>query len=211
MGLLAPTPLPQPNFPWTDLKTGQPTQAFAQYMASLDPLERSLLASVLTLQAQVLALQNAPPSTALLNTLTGSGGATLSDTTSFTAAYKNYYLVFDHLLPAVADSFKLLIHSGGSFKSSGYIGGGGGGNYIAIGGATSIAASGLNGRVDFFAPLDGTFSMVLGTVSTDNGGAIAVANPNGYWGTPAVVDGLQIATVGGANIASGKVLIYGYN
>ena len=35
-------PLPQPNFPWIDRATGQPTQAFAQYMVSLDAVVKAL-------------------------------------------------------------------------------------------------------------------------------------------------------------------------
>lgn len=49
----APTPLPQPNFPWIDPKTGRPVQAFSLYMASLDAAVRALVVQVNELQAKV--------------------------------------------------------------------------------------------------------------------------------------------------------------
>lgn len=36
--MATPNPLPRPPTPWTDLDTGQPTQAFLQYMSRLDAL-----------------------------------------------------------------------------------------------------------------------------------------------------------------------------
>lgn len=41
-----PQPLPPPNFPWFDPKTGLPTLAFAQYMASLDAAIRVLCGKI---------------------------------------------------------------------------------------------------------------------------------------------------------------------
>src|SRR5690348_10699019 len=58
----------------------------------------------------------------LLNTLTASASASLSDTTSLTSTYSEYEIVFANLIPATNnDTCSFLVHSGGAFKSTGYL------------------------------------------------------------------------------------------
>jgi hypothetical protein len=62
------------------------------------------------------------PTMVLLNTLTASSSASLSDTTSFTSAYSAYLLVMENLIPATnAVSLELQLQAAGVFQTTGYL------------------------------------------------------------------------------------------
>jgi hypothetical protein len=57
----------------------------------------------------------------LLNTVTGSGSAAISDTTSLTATYSEYDIVFDKITVATSGAaVRFQVHIPSSFQSSGY-------------------------------------------------------------------------------------------
>ena len=59
----------------------------------------------------------------LLNTMTASNSAFLSDTTSLTSTYAHYDIVFTNLIPTTnAVTCEILLHSGGTFQTTGYNG-----------------------------------------------------------------------------------------
>src|SRR5262249_53151655 len=59
----------------------------------------------------------------LLNTLTASSSATLSDTASFTSTYVEYRIDFENMLPVTGGGVipQIQIHSGGAFQTTSYI------------------------------------------------------------------------------------------
>lgn len=58
----------------------------------------------------------------LLNTLTASGSASLSDTTSITSTYHNYLITLENLLPATNNTtLEFQYHVGAAFISSNYV------------------------------------------------------------------------------------------
>ena len=56
----------------------------------------------------------------LLNTITASGQATISDTTSFASGFPRYNVVFEHVLPATAAFVLLRVIVGGAVQTTGY-------------------------------------------------------------------------------------------
>lgn len=157
-----------------------------------------------------------PPGSVLLNTLTGTATATLSDTTSFTKsftngkAFRSFYLDIDHLVLSAPDTLALLVHSGGSFKNSGYDSVAGVTNRIVLSGTASAAGAGVNGTVRVRTPALAAVSMWEGQSVSDNAGTLGILQPFGAWNTAAAIDGFQLFCSGGANIVSGNVYVYGY-
>lgn len=169
----------------------------------------------------------------LLNTLTASGSATLSDTTSLTATYSQYEIVFSQIIPATngaAPQFQ--VHSGGTFKSTGYLNG----CFQIIGGTNGgcTAASSVNIAL---APNSTATDAVNNPKNTTPGmsGVLRLSNPsasqitnisvnmgflnaanaagvlvmaNGFWNTAGAIDGFQFAFNTG-NITSGTIKVYG--
>jgi len=161
----------------------------------------------------------------LLNTLTASSSATLSDTTNFTSAYIDYELVFENVLPASgSNTLQLQVHSGGSFQTSSYV------TNVLVAFSTTVAAAaltthlqlstggtqhnagpGISGTVRIFGPVSGTSAArqmtaaMSGNNSTPNA---LIVHSNGYWNNTAAITGFQVLFSSG-NIASGTIKVYG--
>lgn len=159
-----------------------------------------------------------PSGVSLVNTLTASNSASLSDTTSLTGSFSTYMIVFTNLIPASTNGpFNLLVHSGGSFQTSGYTGGGnrfnnGGqgwtnfGSNIQLVNNTSIGSPGVSGTL-YVSNVTQTSSpkQFYGLLSAN--GEIDIIG--GAWsGGSGVVDGFQVSFAS-ANISSGTIKIYG--
>lgn len=165
----------------------------------------------------------------LLNTLTASNSATLSDITSLTATYSTYKIVFQNIIPVTDNtSFELQVHSGGTFQSTSYAaqtsGAEGGGSFTSNTTSTYIpvsysaasaqknAAPGLSGEINVYAPSITTApkiwnGTIIGIISgTTTSYAVQVG---GWWnGGNGAVDGFQVLFNTG-NISSGVIKIYG--
>jgi len=159
----------------------------------------------------------------LLNTLTASNSATLSDTTSLTAAFDEYNIEFEDIIPATnATTFELQVHSGGTFPATSYIATNLAAatvtavnnttTFISISSAASVsnAAPGLNGYVRVNKPSQTTApKMWSGVMVSTNATNAFVATYGGYWnGGNGAIDGFQVLFNSG-NITSGTVRIYG--
>lgn len=172
-----------------------------------------------------------PPagSMTLLNTLTASSSASLSDTTSFTSTYSSYEIVFINVLPATnSTSFSLQVHSGGTFKSTSYLT-----NQLRWTASSSAVDSSQTGNIPLTnsgsADVSNTSTMgICGNIRIYNpsetvhvkrftgqidyqtaGGATASSMITGCWsGSAAAIDGFQVLFNSG-NIASGIIKIYG--
>jgi hypothetical protein len=156
----------------------------------------------------------------LLATLTPINVATVSDTTHITSTYKDYEIVFENVLPATNSvTCEIQIHSGGAFKTTGYLGtavdNGTSANvttYIPCSGASTTTVPNNNGGVSgtfrIFAP-SATAQPTLVTgqfvyLST----AVRIIQSGGAWNTAAATDGFQVLFSSG-NISSGTIKIYG--
>lgn len=165
------------------------------------------------------------PYAVLLNTLTPSGVASTSDTTSITATYNEYNIVFENLIPAVGNgTCQFLVHGGGTFKGSGYISNvvENGSNSVTngfvpcSGTATGVGSSanggGVSGSILIYTPTATVPVTVTGQMFyLTNGSAARLANVGGAWwnaGSPAAIDGFQVL-FGNGNIASGTIKVYG--
>lgn len=163
----------------------------------------------------------------LLNTLTASNSATLTDIASMTASYSEYDIVFENLVPASSTvTCEIQVYSGAAYQATSYVGGMIYGN--------SGAASGFSETT--FIPCSGP-----GTVNNAAPGVVAsfhVSNPAGTsapkgwfgaYGHPATtatfnagtfygewsggngaITGFQVLFSSG-NITSGVIKIYGSN
>lgn len=160
----------------------------------------------------------------LLNTLTASNSATLSDVTSFTNIYSQYEIVFENLVIATNQQNILFqIHSGGAFKSTGYLAA----SWVASSGASASttgvvitsnstagtlpanAAPGVSGRIRVITPSTSGIIAIFGEASyISSGAAFVFVNAGGFWNTAAVVDGFQVLS-GSGNLTSGVIKIYG--
>jgi hypothetical protein len=158
----------------------------------------------------------------LLNTLTASNSATLTDTTSLTAAFSEYEIVFEDFISATNNtSCEIQIHASAAFQTTGYF-------YANIYGSGSVAASG-NGTTFVPCGISASTSSTIPshsvirvnnpstsaihpwvgyTLTAGACGTLCVGNMAGYWNTAAVIDGFQVLMSAG-NITSGKVKIYG--
>ena len=164
----------------------------------------------------------------LLNTLTASNSATISDTTSFTATYRYYELVFENILPATNNvTCEIQVQVGGTFQTTNYISNN---NYAA---ATTNVTNSNTAFVACSAPVLLTNTATLGT-----SGIFTIFNPasanlkaiiGSYWHAGTATTVAQTGTVGGqygggtgavtgfqvlmssGNITSGVVKVYGWN
>ena len=176
----------------------------------------------------------------LLATLTASNSAVLNDSTAcggsncITTTYAEYELVFENIIPATnGASLTLQIHSGGVYKSTGYLNS----TYGNIAGAAPIAATtllttaiqlsqnsatdatnnpknatpGINGMLKFYNPSANQISVVSGALHYLNAGNTSLnsVSVGGIWNTAGVIDGFQAAFNSG-NITSGNIKIYAY-
>lgn len=169
----------------------------------------------------------APPASAvtLLNTLTASASATLSDITSLTATYSSYELVFQNIIPATNNvTFELQVHSGGAFQTATYLCSTTG---FSNGSATVIPSSpttfvglsppasapntsaGLSGYVRVQLPTQTTVPKLWhGLIAYAGATLTGYSSVNGMWNNTSAIDGFQVLFSSG-NITSGTIKIYG--
>ena len=159
----------------------------------------------------------------LINTLTASASASLSDTTSLTATYSEYEIVFANIIPSAASStFEFLIHEGGTFPVTGYVstgfGNNTGGTQLADNPTTFLplshnataanATPGISGSVRIATPSVASLHNVWGVLTYATGSGSGIISMSGYWNSSAVVDGFQVVFNSGT-ITSGTIKIYG--
>jgi hypothetical protein len=163
----------------------------------------------------------------LLNTLTASNSASLSDTTSITSAYSEYEIVFQNILPATnAVDCRLRVNSGG-VQTASYLGSVFFGNQSGIsstpsapttsvlcsGGLAHIqnSGTGLSGTCNVQNPSQ-TSAPKMWNCSTGYPSSVgSIENIMGavYWnGGNGAITGIEVSMSSG-NIASGTVKIYG--
>lgn len=168
----------------------------------------------------------APCSRKLLNTLTASNSANLSDTSSFTSTYSYYEIVLENISPSsVGATFcQILVQVSGVFQTTNYKGG----NFVFNTGGSSIsgnianlvacsftagsvnnANSLINGTYRLYVPTNGS-AFIEGQSSYMNNASLAeYSNAMGtYVGSVSAVTGIRVQMNAG-NIASGIVKIYG--
>jgi hypothetical protein len=167
----------------------------------------------------------------LLNTLTVSSSANLQDTTSITASYNEYEIVFENLVTSTSNSSLILLaHSGGTFQTTTYVNTTGTVANGAFAGTaadvTSVevgafsqatAVPGLSGTIRVYAPaLAAAPKHWSGLVAfNNNSSGLTSVFVSGLWnGGNGAVDGFEVCfsttspTCTG-NITSGVVKIYG--
>jgi hypothetical protein len=159
----------------------------------------------------------------LLNTLTASSSASLSDTTSLTSSYSEYDVILEQLVPASSTvTCEIEIQSGGSFQTTSYL------SQTVYGNTTTASAL---GSVTTYIPCSAASAVTTATlglsgtfhVSSPSGTSAAkmwrgtwgtgtyTGESSGYWnGGSGAVTGIEVLFSSG-NIASGTVKIYGYN
>lgn len=161
----------------------------------------------------------------LLNTLTASNSATLSDTTSFTSTYSMYELVFENVIPATNNVDLLIqVHAGGAFNATAYVSktispngtaivntNKTDGIYVTDGGAECAnVAPGLCGSIRVFTPSTSAVHPWVGSTCQNVGATTLIpVECVGAWNSSAVVDGFQFKASSG-NITSGVIKVYGY-
>jgi hypothetical protein len=137
-------------------------------------------------------------------------------------------LVFQNVVPASNEKIlELEIHSGGSFKTSGYLS-----NWLGY-----VNGSGVNGAPTTYVPLSyptDTNAASLANAAPGYSGTVTITTPSasgiswvnaqftyidgnsqvlggfgsGFWNTAAVVDGFEVLMDSG-NITSGAIQVYG--
>lgn len=174
------------------------------------------------------------PAEVLLNTLTASGSVSLSDTTSLTATYKNYKVVFQNVIPVTNGACLQLTVStdgGSSYLTTNYISEAAGFNgtssaadtstsaILIGGGATNIGCpgntagySGLSGHLYIHNPAGGSlYTAFEGQVAYYSSvPANVIAMLHGFNTTTSAVNAIKFAESSG-NISSGVIKIYGMN
>jgi len=154
----------------------------------------------------------------LLNTLTASNSTSLSDTTSLTAGYPVYKLVFKNLVCATASQpLELLVHSSGAFPATSYISGIAGSitsaptTYIPLTDAETLTQNGFVGEISVANPSQTTAPKPwYGNGFFVGAGAQRAVIFGGVWtGGNTAVDGFEVIC-GSGNITSGSVEVYGH-
>jgi hypothetical protein len=158
----------------------------------------------------------------LLNTLTASNNATITDTTSISASYTEYEVVVENLVPVTNSVFLYMqFQIGGAFQTSGYATSIMNSNGTAVGANNATAGitigssgvlntgSGVNSRFLLSNPSQ---SLVCKIIYGDYGyfsGSMNVGSVAGcYNGGSGSITGLQFEASSG-NLLSGKIKIYG--
>ena len=159
----------------------------------------------------------------LLNTLTASASASLPDTTSITASFTEYEIVFEQILPATNNvTLEFQVQVGGTFQTGTYLSSNSNANGSAvasqnittgvlIGATTAIpnTAPGVNGRYLLSNPGQTlTCKMIQGEYSYIATTAILGMSAGCYNGGSGAITGIQLITTSG-NITSGVMKIYG--
>jgi hypothetical protein len=164
----------------------------------------------------------------LLNTLTASSSASLSDTTSITSGYSEYDIVFENIIPATTStSCEIQVHASGAFKTSSYAGvifyaAQNGTGYTSSStfipcsypGQSQNTVPGISGKTTIYTPSNTSGPKnTLGKFSLNQpgGGVNQFVDAAGYWsGGNDAVDGFQVLFSAG-NITSGTIKVYGVN
>jgi len=155
----------------------------------------------------------------LLNTLTASSSATLSDVTSFTATYNTYVLEFQGFTPASASNLNILYTTNGgtTWLATGYVNVTSGSiactSLDLTGSITAMAlnqlsypTTGASGQLTFSNPNAAVASAAVLVGQLSAGGKVGTIGCTNT--TASAINGLQFSMSSG-NIASGKILIYG--
>lgn len=162
----------------------------------------------------------------LLNTLTASNSASLSDTTSLTSTYSSYEIVWENIIPATLNAaFEAQVQVGGTFQTSGY---------LAAGTSYDTAAAAQPFTSTTYFPLSVTGALGIYNAAPGGSGHMRIYNPSastiiqmtaefthayssseafwgsdgGYYNSSGAVTGLKFVFASG-NITSGVVKIYG--
>jgi hypothetical protein len=163
----------------------------------------------------------------LLNTVTASNSATLSDTTSLTSQYTDYELVLENIVPATSGTFCLFqVYSNGSVQTTGYLdamyytssSASTGTNiqptYIPCTfGALYNAVPGLGGTINILNAQNTSApkNILLQTINANSSSAMTPQQGGGYWnGGNTAITGFRLSMASG-NITSGTIKIYGRN
>lgn len=165
----------------------------------------------------------------LLRTVTASNSASIQDTSSISASYRYYDIVFENIVPVTNGvALYLQVYSGGAYQNTNYKGVGFSANQngsavntittaIDLCQGTRIsnsATDGVTGTVTIFNPNNtSSYKRVVGnlgfydsTVSND-----AIVSSTGSWrGGTGAVTGFQVYFSSG-NISTGSIRIYGRN
>lgn len=162
----------------------------------------------------------------LLNTITASASANISDTTSLlTAGFSTYRLEIINLIPATTStSCEIQVQSGGSFQALNYVNASTtvntAGNaspapttYIACGSNAHVAnnGSGVNGYCEIKTPSVSTAVKPWNcfTSYSSTTGSVEYSTTGGFWnGGTGAITGFQ-ALFSSGNITSGQIKIYG--
>lgn len=159
----------------------------------------------------------------LLNTLTASNSATLSDTTSITAAFQDYEIVFENVIRATSSaSCQVLLHSNGSFQTTSYSTSG----FVVANASTDFsspttslpcgnnvgdtnASPGVSGTLKIYnAPSTTAPKQTTGMFASIGSQEYLVMSA-GFWsGGNTAIDGIEVIMSSG-NITSGSIKIYG--
>lgn len=159
----------------------------------------------------------------LLNTLTASSSATLSDTTSITSTYRYYDIELDNITPASASAFTAVFYVGGSYVSTNY------NSFAAIlaGAYTNTTSTtnvilassvntttvGFSGLVTLVNPSSANaYKHFFGQIANQPSGESYLESTmiSGYLNNTTAISGIQFK-FGTGNIASGVIKIYGHN
>lgn len=194
-----------------------------------DPQRLAIGASGYVLSSDGTDAVWAKPSRILLATVTASASSELSDTSSFTSAYKYYDVELNNLIMTTnATDVRIQIQSGGSFKTSGYVATSNG-TYSTLAGLAGLAPTtyipmalaatevgsaspGLCAKLKVHDPSASAKCLIRGDFSykQSGGNVIAIGTTGGWWDTAAAVTGIKVIT-SSSTIASGEMKIYGYN
>lgn len=234
----APTAAPGTNT--TQLATTAFVDAARVILVAVDALKAPLASPALTgtptaptatlgtnstqLATTAFVLANGSSTRVLLNTLTASSSASLSDTTSITGTYNEYELVFENLTPATNNvTLNMQVHASGAFQATSY-----NASLLAFAGTasgvasqttliqlsdttvSSTAARGVSGYIKMYGnPTSGNVHAWEGrTIHRNQVTTITVCVMGGQWESGTAVDGFQITFNSGA-IASGVIKVYG--
>jgi len=157
----------------------------------------------------------------LLNTLTAAGSASLADTTSLTATYKRYEIVFEGLIHATAGgAFRFRVNQGG-VQTTGYKGRNIRGTTSSVstteiplqaGAVGETTEPGLSAVLYIDNPSASIKHMVYGNggINSSSGGAgtAETLTFGGWFDTAGVVTGFEVTSSVG-NITSGVIKVFG--
>lgn len=166
-----------------------------------------------------------PGNFVLLNTLTASASASLSDTSSFTSTYSNYLITLSVIRAATSSAqLQMQVHSGGGFQNTSYravsFGAQNNANLAGVAATTfvplsradaqSTTSGGISGVLMIDSPTGianpKNFKGVIGYEYTGSQNSVLMVG--GQWTSNNAVDGVLFQFSSG-NITSGVIKIYG--